>query len=67
MAPILGYWDCRGLGDPIRLLLIQAGVEFEDKRYRDPKEWFANKFNLGLEFPNIPYYIDGDLKLTQVR
>ncbi|XP_074596327.1 glutathione S-transferase-like [Brevipalpus obovatus] len=65
MAPILGYWNTRALGDPIRLLLTYAGVEFEDKRYQEPKEWFSEKFNLGFDFPNIPYYIDGDLKLTQ--
>ena len=23
------------------------------------------KFTLGLEFPNLPYWIEGDLKLTQ--
>lgn len=24
-----------------------------------------DKFNLGLDFPNLPYLIDGDLKITQ--
>ena len=28
-------------------------------------EWAKDKFNLGLDFPNMPYYIDGDVKLTQ--
>lgn len=65
MAPIVGYWNTRALGEPIRLLLTYAGVEFEDKRYQEPKEWYSEKFNLGFDFPNIPYYIDGDLKLTQ--
>jgi len=27
--------------------------------------WFDEKFNLGLDFPNLPYFIDGDVKLTQ--
>jgi glutathione S-transferase len=26
-----------------------------------------DKFNLDLDFPNLPYYIDGDIKLTQSR
>merc|ERR1711988_1800433 len=25
----------------------------------------GNKFSFGLDFPNLPYYIDGDIKLTQ--
>ncbi|KAG0428915.1 hypothetical protein HPB47_024139 [Ixodes persulcatus] len=28
-------------------------------------EWLAVKPNLGLDFPNLPYYLDGDVKLTQ--
>ena len=35
-----------------------------EKRYA---EWLVDKDNLGLDFPNLPYYIEGDLKLTQVR
>ena len=27
--------------------------------------WPSKKFNLGLPLPNLPYYIDGNLKLTQ--
>lgn len=72
MAPVLGYWDIRGLATPIRLLLSQAGVEYDEKLYKcggppdfDRGEWSKDKFNLGLDFPNLPYYIDGDVKLTQ--
>ena len=76
--PILAYWDIRGLAEPIRAMLHYAGVEFTDKRYpygpgttwaeRDTsirKYWYKEKFTLGLDFPNIPYWIEGDLKLTQ--
>lgn len=72
MAPILGYWDLRGLAQPIRNLLIYKGVEFEDKRYHfgpapefDREEWLKEKFSLGIKFPNLPYYIDGDVRLSQ--
>jgi len=66
MAPTLGYWNIRGLAQPIRLLLAYSGTEYEDKRYDDPNTWFdTDKKTLGLDFPNLPYYIDGDLKLTQ--
>jgi len=65
MAPTLGYWNIRGLAQPIRLLLAYTETEVEDKRYTQPDEWFGSKFNLGLDFPNLPYYIDGDVKLSQ--
>ncbi|EEC08645.1 hypothetical protein IscW_ISCW005479 [Ixodes scapularis] len=32
MAPVLGYWDIRGLAQYIRYLLAHAGVQYEDKR-----------------------------------
>ncbi|UYV82341.1 GSTM2, partial [Cordylochernes scorpioides] len=72
MAPTLGYWGVRALAEPIRLLLHHVGVDFEDKRYKmgpnfDKSEWLKEKFSLGLEFPNLPYYIDGDVKITQSK
>ncbi|RWS23395.1 glutathione S-transferase-like protein [Leptotrombidium deliense] len=72
MAPILAYWDIRGYAQPIRLLLAYTGTEFVDKYYTcgpppnfDKSGWFNEKFTLGLDFPNLPYYIDGDVKLSQ--
>ena len=73
MAPLtLGYWNVRGYAQPIRLLLEHAGAEYEDIRYNvgpppdyDRKEWLDVKFTLGLDFPNNPYIIDGDVRLTQ--
>jgi glutathione S-transferase len=75
-VPTLGYWDIRGRAQPIRFLLKYAGVEFNDKRYEfGPgstlaqiesirKYWLTDKSNLGLDFPNLPYYIDGDVKVS---
>lgn len=72
MAPKLGYWGVRALAQFNRNLLVYKGVEFEDKQYKfgsapdfDRSDWLKEKFNLGLPFPNLPYYIDGDVKLTQ--
>lgn len=69
---ILGYWDIRGLATYIRLLLEHAGADWEDKLYTcgpppefNRENWLNEKFNLGLDFPNLPYIIDGDIKLTQ--
>ncbi|KAH9376996.1 hypothetical protein HPB48_018754 [Haemaphysalis longicornis] len=65
--PTVGYWNVRGLCQYIRNLLIYKGVSFEDKLYRfgpapdfDRSHWHGEKFSLGLKFPNLPYYIDGD-------
>ena len=42
------------------------GATYEDKRYTNPQDWFGNdKQNLGFAFPNLPYLIDGDFKLTE--
>jgi len=83
MAPEVGYWNLRGYGQPIRLLLAHSGTEFVEKRFNmslkkdndsdlsewssgyDLSEWYNVKFSFGLDFPNCPYYIDGDVKLSQ--
>ncbi|VDD84181.1 unnamed protein product [Mesocestoides corti] len=72
MKPVLVYWDIRGICESSRLLLRYLGEDFEEKRYKwgpapafDPREWLSVKYSLGLDFPNLPYLIDGDFKLTQ--
>ncbi|GIY57986.1 glutathione S-transferase class-mu 26 kDa isozyme 51 [Caerostris darwini] len=65
--PIFGYWNVRGLAEPIRYLLHFKNVDFEDKRYsfHDRPTWENDKYNLDLDFPNLPYYIDDEVRLTQ--
>ena len=72
--PVLGYWNIRGLGQQIRFMLIYLDVEFEDVAYTQGdgpefsmKEWTDVKHELGLSFPNLPYYIDvmEDVRLTE--
>ena len=53
------------LGECIRYLLSHAGVDFVTKRIDDMGEWQREKYTLGLDFPNLPYYMEGDTKLTQ--
>ena len=62
------------LAQPIRLLLEYTETKFEDKMMRcgpapdyDKTCWFGIKHSLGLDFPNLPYYLDGDIKITQGR
>lgn len=70
-APDLGYWKIRGLAQGIRYQLIYMGVEYNDIQFAFKEgenhraEWEKHKFNLGLEMPNLPYFIDGNVKITE--
>lgn len=56
----LGYWNIRGLAQVPRLLLAYSGVSFEDYHYTDANHWFnEDRLHLGIDFPNIPYLLDG--------
>lgn len=59
--PTVAYWGIRGRADGIRTLLRHLGVDFEDKMYTSPEEWGADKASLPMQFPNLPYYKDGDI------
>ncbi|PVD24751.1 hypothetical protein C0Q70_15236 [Pomacea canaliculata] len=64
--------ESSALAQPIRLLLNYAGEEFEDVQYEQGDApgysrdaWLKVKHTLGLDFPNLPYYIDGEYKIIQ--
>ncbi|KAI2518299.1 glutathione S-transferase mu 2 [Homo sapiens] len=72
MPMTLGYWNIRGLAHSIRLLLEYTDSSYEEKKYTmgdapdyDRSQWLNEKFKLGLDFPNLPYLIDGTHKITQ--
>ncbi|KAJ6641348.1 Glutathione S-transferase Mu 1, partial [Pseudolycoriella hygida] len=69
MAPTLGYWSIRGIGNVIKFLLQYLEIDYNEKVYNvnEINEWFDEKFKLGLDFPNLPYYIDGDVKLSESK
>ncbi len=61
-----GYWKVRGLGQYIRHLLAYTETDFQEVQYDNQDKWFKeDKVNLGFDFPNLPYLIDGDFKLTE--
>ena len=52
------------------MLLEHAGADYKEVRYNfapsgQTDDWPKNKFNLGMDFPNLPYVLDGDVKLSQ--
>ena len=57
------------LGQGVRMLLHYTNTKYEDTVYsiKNVNEWQAAKANNAwdLDFPNLPYYIDGNVKLTQ--
>ena len=75
----LGYWDIRGLAQPIRFLLAYAKAPFSEVRIGvnqdgsliadEATDWEAHKHSLGVAFPNLPYLIDKsgptEVRLTQ--
>ena len=70
---VLGYWRHRVLAGGIRLLLAHCGAPFLDRRYEvgdgpdwDKSCWYDEAETLGLgAFPNLPYLIDGDVRVVQ--
>ena len=63
----VGYWDIRGLVEPIHMYLSYKDIPYEKTSYtfQNMGKWGEDKQNLGIEFANIPYIIDGDVKMTQ--
>ena len=61
----LGYWKIRGLASQIRYEMVYLGVDYEEVEYEDRPAWLAVKDTMGMQFPNLPYLFDGDLKLSE--
>ena len=75
----LGHWAIRGLAQPIRFLLVHAGVPFSEVRLGinqdgsavddESLDWEIQKRALAMPFPNLPYIIEksdsGEIQLSQ--
>ena len=67
---LLAYWNSRGRCEPIRYMLEYLGLEYEKKVFENTKEcreqWLkVDKHNTGLEYPNLPYLVDGNVKISE--
>ena len=61
-----GYWGLKGAGETIRWLIGYLGLQVKEYNPASREEWFdTKKGSLGLDFPNLPYLIDGDFKITE--
>lgn len=46
--------------------MVYSKIDFKNVAYTNMGDWFKkDKQDLGLEFPNLPYMIDGNVKLTE--
>ena len=65
----LCYWDLRGLGEVCRYLLRFSETKWEDDRMEisaeNGQKWHSEKSSMDMDLPNLPYLIDGDIKVTQ--
>jgi glutathione S-transferase len=70
-TPQYGYWDLRGLAQSTRLALAYMGVDYKETIYKNDPEgeevWKKAKPTLGMAAPNLPYWIDGDIKLSESK
>jgi len=68
MTPVtIGYWDCKGTSEYPKWVASYLGVPFTEKVH--DMAWFekGEKFSLGLDFPNLPYLVDGDFKMSESK
>jgi glutathione S-transferase len=66
MSMELGYWGLKGVAEPIRWLVAYTKAPVTEYNPASKEEWFdTKKAQVGGEFPNLPYLIDGDFKLTE--
>ena len=64
----LGYWKFRGVhrGNGARYLLAYSGAQWEEQSFTfSSEDWPTFKSGGTVEFPNLPFIIDGDVNVTE--
>ena len=68
----LGYWKIRGLGFHIRAVFEYVGVQYAIKDFVQGdgpefsrEQWYIEKPSLAMDFPNLPFLFDGELKISE--
>lgn len=69
---LIAYYDFRGYCEPIKAMLEYLNIPYQLKfytkdppDYSDPKWRHDDRHNLGIDFANLPYFIDGDVKVAE--
>ena len=64
----LAYWPFRGIhrGNVARYLLAYTGANWEEQNFKmGSDEWATFKSSGSIDFPNLPFIIDGDVNVTE--
>ena len=64
---IFGYWGIKARGEASRLLMAYTKQEYKEENPESFEAWGAKKQTLDLDFPNLPYLIDGDLRISNSK
>lgn len=65
MPVTITYWDLRGLAETHRLMLEYLGVEYQMEYITSRDQWMEDKYKMGIDFPNLPVYDDGEVRMSQ--
>ncbi|KAF8360643.1 gst-1 [Pristionchus pacificus] len=60
----LYYFAIRGLAEPIRMMLIDNGVQFDNITFQKDEKWFA-EVKKQFAFGQVPCLKDGDMEIPQ--
>ena len=63
----LGYWNIKGLAEPIRILLAYFKLGYKDVTFASVEEAHASFAKHNFAFPNLPYLVDGDVHVTESK
>lgn len=61
----LGYWGIKGRAEAIRLELAYLNLQYNEVNPTSPAEVAVLAEKHHLDFPNLPYIVDGDYHLTE--
>jgi glutathione S-transferase len=61
----LAYWNVKGRAEIVRILLALFKLPHTEKNPSSMEEALALTRNTGFDFPNLPYLIDGDVRITE--
>lgn len=63
----LAYWPIKGLVEPIRYLLAYVKQDYEEINFADWDEYIGRRQPFDLSFANLPFIVDGHVKLTESK
>lgn len=60
----LVYWKAKGRAHPLRMLMAYLALSWTDVEL-EPASWAAEKAETKMLFPNLPYIVDNNVRLSE--